>query len=194
VLVILVFDHGEVQNRIIYTDRPYSASELGQATNFINQHYVGGDLMSFRKKVVTAMQEDRAKMDELMKMAIYLANQSVESENERDYVLAGQSHLLHLPDLANLDRLRTLFDAFATKQSILHLLDKSLNTEGIQIFIGKESGIQMLDECSIVTAPYSVKGEVLGVLGVIGSQRMPYDRIISIVDVTSRLLGMALQE
>lgn len=195
ILVILVLNEHEVQNRIIATDRLYSASELQQASNYLNATYAGLDVLSVRKNLLTAMQEDRRGVDMLMQTTIEVANKAFdETPSSNDYVMAGQNRLLDWGDAAGIARLRQLFDAFTQKQDILHLLDQCLSVEGVQIFIGEESGYDMLDECSVITAPYSVDGQVAGVLGVIGPTRMPYERVISIVDVTAKLLSAALNQ
>lgn len=194
-LVILVLNEHEVQNRIIYTDRIYSSSELQQATNYLNATYAGQDVLQVRKRLLAAMQEDRVDMDHLMSSAIAVAGKAFdETQVESDYVLAGQNHLFNLVDATGVVRLRQLFEAFNQKRDILHLLDQCLNVDGIQIFIGEESGYDVLDSCSVVTAPYSVDGQVVGVLGVIGPTRMPYEHVISIVDVTAKLLSAALNQ
>lgn len=193
VLVILVLNEHEVQNRIIYTDRIYSESELQQAANYLNATYAGKDIHKVRKSLLTALQEERKRVDRLMQAAIDVADKVfVQSNEKNDYVMAGQNHLLGLAEATSVQRLQQLFEAFAQKRDILHLLDQCLHADGVQIFIGEESGYSMLDECSLVTAPYFVEDQVVGVLGVIGPTRMPYDRVISIVDVTAKLLSSAL--
>lgn len=193
VLVILVLNEHEVQNRIIYTDRIYSESELQQAANYLNATYAGKDIHNVRKSLLIALQEERKRVDRLMQAAIEVADKVFVQPNEKnDYVMAGQNHLLGLAEATSVQRLQQLFEAFAQKRDILHLLDQCLHADGVQIFIGEESGYSMLDECSLVTAPYSVEDQVVGVLGVIGPTRMPYDRVISIVDVTAKLLSSAL--
>jgi heat-inducible transcriptional repressor len=123
-----------------------------------------------------------------------MADQILEQNRNEDVVIAGQTNLMEFQELCDIDRLRNLFDAFNKKREILHLLDQCIHGEGIQIFIGEESGYQTLDECSMVTAPYQVDGRIVGVLGVIGPTRMAYDRVIPIVDATARLLGAALKQ
>lgn len=195
ILAVLVFNKKEVQNRILYTDREYSKQELERASNFVNQHCLGKDLVNARKCLLELLQEDKSTMDKMMQDALTVADQAFDDEGEaEDYVLAGESNLLKLAEAAGIDRLRNLFDAFTQKQKILHLLDKSLQADGVQIFIGKESGYDALDDWSVVTAPYEHDGEIVGVLGVIGPTRMAYDRVISTVDVTARLLSAALSE
>ena len=109
-------------------------------------------------------------------------------------MVAGQTHLMQCADLSDLDKLRQLFEAFNHKSDLLHLFDQCLHADGVQIFIGEEAGSSVLQECSIATAPYTVEGQVLGVLGVIGPTRMAYDRVIPVVEVTARLLAAALND
>lgn len=128
-----------------------------------------------------------------MQTVVEMAEQTFETEADgEDYVVAGQTHLMQCTDLSDLDKLRQLFDTFNHKRDLLHLLDQCVHAEGVQIFIGEESGFEALRGCSVVTAPYTVEGQVLGVLGVIGPTRMAYDRVIPVVDVTARLLAAAL--
>jgi heat-inducible transcriptional repressor len=194
ILTILVFDKREVQNRIIYTDKKYSPAELEQAANYVNEQYVGKDLLAIRRDLVAAMKDNRHEMNGMMKAAINVANKAFKEDGEpKSYIMAGQSNLLSLTAVESLDRLKALFDAFSKKQSILHLLDKCLHADGMQIFIGKEAGYDFFEDFSVVAKPYEVDGEVLGVLGVIGPSRMPYDQVISAVDITARLLSKALK-
>lgn len=193
VLAILVLNDAEVQNRILRVEKDYSAAELQAASNFLNEQFAGRDLSAVRESLVREMRETRADMNRMMMTAIQMADQVLEaSVNDEDYVIAGQTNLMQIEEFCNVDRLRQLFDVFNHKREILHLLDQCVHGEGIQIFIGEESGYQTLDECSMVTAPYSVDGKVMGVLGVIGPTRMAYERVIPVVDITARLLGAAL--
>lgn len=195
VLVILVMNQQEVQNRILQLDRTYSQGELDQAARYLNDHYAGQDLQHIRSKLLRELDEVRADMDRIMRDAVELGQKALGEEvaQGEDYVLAGQNNLLEYEELADLDRLRSLFAAFTEKREVLHLLDKSAMAEDVQIFIGHESGYGALDYVSVVTAPYVANGEVIGMLGVIGPTRMPYDRVIPIVDITARLLGSALR-
>lgn len=194
VLAILVTSEGEVQNRMITTDRQCSASELQQASNYLNELFAGKDLAAVRSTLLEEMQEARSTMNRIMVTAIQMADQVLEEEQSEDYIMAGQTNLMEFRELCDIEKLRNLFDAFNQKREILHLLDQCVHGDGIQIFIGDESGYQTLDECSMVTAPYQVGGEVVGVLGVIGPTRMAYERVIPIVDATARLLGAALNQ
>jgi len=196
VLVILILNNRDVQNRIIYTDRIYTASELQQAANYLNTCYVGKNLLTIRHDLLAAMQADKENLAQLLQAAIDVANKAFVSEDtKKDYILAGQNNLLNYTQKEfDIERWRTLFNAFTEKQEILNLLEHALEAEGIQIFIGKESGYEILGDCSIVTRSYSVEGQIIGSLGVIGPIRMPYERVISAVDITAKLLSAALNQ
>jgi len=188
VLVVLVFNGNEVQNRIIDTSRMYSASELQQISNYLNAHFAGQELSKLKNALRKKMQEDKRDINQLLKAAI-------ESDKPReDFLLSGQSHLLNVTDVADMGRLRDLFDAFHQKHEILHLLDQCLAASGVQIYIGKESGYSLLDDYSVVSASYSIDDQVVGALAVIGPTRMSYDRVIPIVDITAKLLSAALSQ
>ncbi|MEM8765950.1 MAG: heat-inducible transcriptional repressor HrcA [Pseudomonadota bacterium] len=198
VLVILVLNDREVENRVIHTGREYTEVELTQAANFITREFGGRSLMSIRTAVLASMQADKDRMDSLMQTAIDVASQVFVEEEAADtsdstqVIVAGENRLLDMS--ADTDTIRTLFDAFSHKGSILHLLDRCLETNGIQLFIGEESGYELFDEVSVVTAPYEVSGELAGVLGVVGPTRMAYQAVIPVVDVTARLLGEAINQ
>ncbi|MDY6980741.1 MAG: heat-inducible transcriptional repressor HrcA [Pseudomonadota bacterium] len=192
VLVILVINDQQVQNRIIHTDRPYTQSELQQAANYLNSEFAGRELDSIRARVLQHMEEIRDDMKQIMQLAVQLADEVVQTSQTADYVVHGETNLMSYAEMADMERLRQLFEALKTKQDILHILDKSIHAEGMQIFIGEESGYDAFGECSVVTSPYKVQDEVVGVLGVIGPTRMAYDRVIPVVDVTAKLLGSLL--
>lgn len=194
VLAILVVNNDEVQNRVLHLDRDFSSDELRQAANFLNQEFAGRELDDVRHRMLERLQKTRASMDRLMADAIQMASAALmpDQADHNEFVMAGQTNLMDIADLSDVDKLRELFDGFTRQRDILHLLDKSLAAGGVQIFIGQESGYHMLNECSLVAAPYEVDHEVVGVLGVIGPTRMAYERIIPIVDVTAKMLGMAL--
>jgi heat-inducible transcriptional repressor len=144
---------------------------------------------------VNQLKETREHLNQMMLDAIRLAQQAMSPGapgGRMEYVIAGETNLMGFAELSNVDKLRRLFEAFTQQRDILHLLDQSLRAEGVQIFIGQESGYTILDDCSIVTAPYTLDQEVVGVLGVIGPTRMAYERVIPIVDITAKLLGSAL--
>lgn len=194
VLVILVLNEQEVQNRIIDVEREYRPSELQQAANVLNERFAGRDLLVVRQDLLGELQATRASMNDLMETAINMAGKVFQDEDEdaEDFVVEGQTNLMGFADLSDMDKLRQLFEAFSQKREILHLLDKCMQARGVQIFIGEEAGYEVLDECSVVTAPYTIEGQVLGVLGVIGPTRMAYERVIPIVEVSARLLAAVL--
>lgn len=195
VLAILVISDNEVQNRVLHTTRNYTPSELQQASNYLNSLFAGRGIREVREALLGEMKSERRRMDQMMMAAIQMADQAfAQPRQESGYVMAGQTNLMDIADLADTRKLRQIFDAFNEKQQILHLLDGALNGEGIQIFIGQESGYQVLNECSLVAAPYEVDGRTIGMLGVIGPTRMAYDRVIPIVDLTARLLSSALNK
>ncbi len=194
VLAILVINERDVQNRVIQTSRSYSRAELERIANYLNAQFEGRDLSAVRHDLLNQMQGDREHIDRLMRSAIDMAQQTSEGDSgAQDYVLAGETNLMGYEEMADVTRLRQLFEAFNEKRAMLDLFDKSLQAQGVQIFIGQESGYEVFDNCSVVTATYSsADDQVLGVLGVIGPTRMAYDRIIPVVDVTAKLLGRVL--
>lgn len=193
VLVILVLNEKEVQNLIIQTQREYSESELQQAANFLMAHYAGKNLLEIRQILLSEMRSDHSNMNEIMETVFDTAEKTMQKMQE-NYVLAGESNLFSLAEENGVKQLRSLFNAFAKKQDVLHLLDQCLETEGVQIFIGQESGVEVFNGCSVITAPYAVGEKVLGVLGVIGPTRIDYERVITAVDMTAKLLGTALKD
>jgi heat-inducible transcriptional repressor len=191
VLVILVVNEHEVQNRIIHTSRIYTATELEQAANYLNAAFTGKDIKAVRGGLLHEMQEARETMDQMMQTAIEMAEKvfNHEETEKRDFVMSGQTNLMGAAQLSDVDKLRHLFEVFGQKRDILHLLDQALKAQGVKIFIGEESGYDVLEQCSVVMSPYTVNGEVIGVLGVIGPIRMHYDRVIPLVDLTAKLLS-----
>ena len=193
VLVILVFNDREVQNRVIHTQQQYEDSDLVQAANFINREFGGLSLVSVRHGLLQSMQRDKDRMDSIMQAALDMATQAFElpSAEHDTFVVSGESRLLDMSE--DTETVRNLFEAFSRKGSVLHLLDQSLDARGIQLFIGEESGYGVLDELSLVASPYTVNGRVAGVLGVVGPTRMAYQKVIPVVDMTARMLGDALK-
>lgn len=194
ILVILVINDREVQNRILQTDREYTESELQQAANFINQHYAGIEMPQVRQQIIADLEDTRLSMNQAMHDIIEVAQSVMEgaADPAGEFVLAGETNLMDFAELSDVDTLRRLFEAFSRKRLMLELLDQSINADGVQVFIGGESGYGILDDCSVVTAPYQLDDETVGVLGVIGPTRMAYDRVVPIVDITARLLRSAL--
>lgn len=193
VLVIFVTNEKEVHNKIINTSKVFTPAELQQAANYLNSVYCGRSLAAVREAVLKELQDDRERMNQVMLDAIKMAQLAFEPEEEKEtYVLTGETKLMDFSELSDRDQLRKLFEAFSQKQGVIHLLDQCMKAEGVQIFIGEESGYQAFDHCSLITSSYSVSDEVVGVLGVIGPTRMAYEKIIPYVDVTAKLLGAAL--
>lgn len=194
VLAILVLNNQEVQNRIIQTERGYSAAELEQAANYLNQAFSGRDIEDVRARLLGELAQAREQLNSMMQAVIEVADKALTPSGPgQDYVVSGQTRLMGIDDLSRIDKLRDLFEAFQHKRDILHLLDQALHANGVQIFIGEESGYKALDDCSLVTATYEAEGRVLGVVGVIGPTRMPYERVVPAVDLTARILGAALK-
>lgn len=192
ILMILVTLDGDVQNHLLTTERDYSPSELVEAGNFISQHYAGQGLSAIASRVAVELRELQGNITELMSAAVRFGQSSLGSPNDA-VVIAGGMNLLNVRDLSeDLSRLRELFATFERKTELLKLLNQGQDAQGVNIFIGEESGVMTLDECSVVTAPYSINGMVVGTLGVVGPTRMAYERVIPIVDITARLVSSAL--
>ena len=197
VLVVLVINEKEVQNRIIHTEREYSEEELRQAANYINQTFSGFDLTEIKRQLLSTIEDDKTALGELMQTAMDVAEKAFQTENpvNSDYVLSGESHLLDIAQTSHdVGKLREMFDVFNQKRDVLHLLDQCINAEGSRIFIGAESGCSAFVDCSVVAAPYEVGGEVLGVLAVVGPTRMNYQSVVPSVDITAKILGLALNQ
>ena len=194
ILLIVVTPEGDVQNRILFTERDYSPAELVAAANFINQNYSGHSFEDIRHRLHEELREIRQDLISLMSIALAASDQAVTESNEQ-YVISGERNLLAAQDLTqDMSRMRQLFELFERKTSLVQILDLSLRGEGVQIFIGGESGVGAPDDVSVVTSPYKVGGEVVGTVGVIGPTRMAYDRVVPIVDVTAKLLSSALTQ
>jgi len=193
VLVILVSPDGDVQNRVVYTAQDYNQSQLVEATNYLNEHYGGLTIDEVRQRLKSEIEQLRTEIAQLMQAAID-AGSEVMAERE-DVVVSGERNLLGVQDFGNdMGSLRRLFDLFEQKTQLMRLLEVSSRAEGVRIFIGGESLVVPFEELSVVSAPYEVDGQVVGTLGVIGPTRMAYDRMIQIVDITSRLMGNALSQ
>jgi heat-inducible transcriptional repressor len=194
VLAILVINDREVQNRILHTEQPHTPGELQKAANFINDNYVGHDLMQIRKRLIDDLDKTRDSMNQAMHDIISVAQSAMEgaAAPQGEFVLSGETNLMDFAELSDIETLRRLFDAFSKKRFMLKMLDKSINASGVQVFIGEESGFQILDDVSVVTAPYRLDSDMIGVIGVIGPTRMAYDRVVPIVDITARLLESAM--
>ncbi|MCB1841934.1 MAG: heat-inducible transcription repressor HrcA [Halioglobus sp.] len=193
VLVILVVNEREVQNRIIHTQRPFSEAQLREAAAMVNQRFAGRPLRQVQEQILREMQEARSTIDQYLEDALVLANKALDHGDSReDYVVAGETRLLGNATAEEMLKLRELFDTFERKKDILHLLERCTRADGVQIFIGEEAGYEVFGDYSVVTAPYGDGSATLGVLGVVGPTRMAYERVIPIVDVTARMLSSAL--
>ena len=191
ILVILVFTDNEVQNRIITTRRNYSAGELEQTSNYLNSNFAGRPLADIRSTLIRELRDTRSEMERVLSAAVEISEQALDASSE-DMLLSGQTRLMGLQGMSDMDRLRELFEAFSRKREILALLEGCTKAAGVRVFIGEESGLAPLGACTVITAPYTSNGRVLGVLGVIGPTRMAYDRLIPMVQATAELLGQAL--
>jgi heat-inducible transcriptional repressor len=195
VLAILVFDDREVQNRVVHLERDIPPEELRRAAAALNEQFRGRTLEQVRQELIDQLSDMREKLNQGMVDTIAVARQlfgGSAPRNDMELVIAGETKLMGYGELSSVEKLRRLFEAFDEKRAILQLLDMSLNGAGVQIFIGRESGYQILDDCSVVTAPYRADNGAVGVIGVIGPTRMAYERVIPVVDLTAKLLGAAL--
>jgi len=192
VLLIIVTPEGDVQNRILQADRDYRASELVEASNYINQHFAGQDFETIRQRLQHELVSLRDDITRLLHRAVAAGNQAA-TEQAETVMISGERNLVAVHELSdNLQRLRQLFGMFEQKTGLAQLLDASSHAEGVQIFIGGESQLVPMDELSIVVAPYGADGRIVGTLGVIGPTRMAYERVIPIVDITAKLVSSAL--
>lgn len=193
VLAILVVNDVEVQNRILDMERDYSEEELRHAAGFLNERFTGSDLGEVRSRILADLDGTRESMNRLMLNSISGAGSGREPGGDGSgYVLSGETKLMAFQELSDIEKIKELFEAFGQQREILTLLDRSVAAQGVQIFIGEESGYRILDDCTIVASPYTVDDQIVGVLGVIGPTRMAYERVIPIVGVTAKLLGAAL--
>ncbi len=193
ILLIIVSPDGDVQNRILFSEHPYTQSQLIEAANFLNHHFAGLSFEEIRNRLRSELQELRHEMSTLMEAAVEAGSEAMSEDD--NVVISGERNLLENEDLsANMDKLRQLFAMFDKKTGLLQLLDISGRAQGVQIFIGGESQLVPMDDMTVITAPYRVDGQIVGTLGVIGPTRMAYERVIPIVDITAKLLSNALSQ
>jgi heat-inducible transcriptional repressor len=193
-LVILVSPDGDVQNRVIFTAQDYNPAQLLEASNFLTEHYSGLTIEEMRERLKSEVDQLRAEIGSLMQAAVQ-AGSEVAAETEENVVVSGERNLLTVQDFSSdMGSLRRMFDLFEQKTQLMRLLDGSSRAEGVNIYIGGESLVVPFEELSVVSAPYQIDGRVVGTLGVIGPTRMAYDRMIEIVDITSRLVSNALSQ
>ncbi len=191
-LVIIVSPDGDVQNRVVFTETDYTQQQLIEASNFLNANYAGLDIEQVRGRLKAEVDTLRAEIANLMKAAVDASSEALSQASEA-VVISGERNLLEVSDFSSdMGQLRRAFDLFEQKTQLMRLLDISSQAEGVRIFIGGESQIVPVEELSVVSAPYEVDGQVVGTLGVIGPTRMPYDRMIQIVDITAKLVSNAL--
>lgn len=191
VLVIIVTDDGNVQNRVLYTKHNYDKEKLVEASNYFNKEFSGFSMEGAKKKLLNDLKNMKGDISDLMSSTIVT---STNESNDDHLIMSGQAKLLETAELSqNVASIKKILEIFEKKSALLNLLESSHNADGIQIFIGEESGYQALDECSVITSPYEADGEILGMLGVIGPTRMAYERVIPIVDITAKLLGKSIK-
>lgn len=194
VLLIIVMPDGEVENRVLLTHKDYSQSQLTEAGNFLSQHYADCAFQDIHHRMQHELHQLQHELHVLMNMAM-AASDEVMARKSEDCVISGENKLLHINDLSsNMLKLRGLFNVFEQKTELLHLLDAGRHAPGVHIFVGNESGLAELDECSVVTASYGADGKVVGTLAVVGPKRMNYEKVVPIVDVTAKLLSNALTQ
>ncbi len=191
-LVIIVSPNGDVQNRVIFTEQDYSPAQLAEAANYLNTNYVGTDIDNVRERLQGEVESLRSEIATLMQAAVKVSTEAI-SEPQDEVIIAGERNLLSVSDFSSdMGQLRRAFDLFEQKAQIMRLMDITGQAEGVRIFIGGESQVVPFEDLSIVSSPYEVDGKVVGTLGVIGPTRMAYDRMIQIVDITSKLVSNAL--
>jgi heat-inducible transcriptional repressor len=195
ILAILVTNEKDVQNKVLHLDREYSTDELQHAANFLNQQFTGQDIDEVRRSLIKDLENTRQDVDVVMKTAVEVASKALSNDElaSPDFIVQGEKNLVRYNDNADREQLQHLFEIFDRKREMLGLFDRCVHNEGVKIFIGHEAGFEGFGDCSVITAPYSIKGKPIGVLGVIGPARMNYDQVIPVVDMTARLLGDALK-
>jgi len=195
VLAVLVINENNVQNHIIDTEREYDTIELNQASNYLKENFAGKSISEIRSELLKLMREEKQSMSNIMETAIQMSSRALEkSKSEDSLVIKGESHLLDPGMQTDIVKVRELFEAFSQKQDIIHLLDKCSRSNSMQIFIGKESGNQLFKDMSLISAPYTVGEEVVGVLAVVGPQRIPYQKVIPTVNITAKVLDSVLNQ
>lgn len=194
VLVILVTNEQEVENFIIHTSKPYSASELVQLANYLTETYSGQDLKRVRQMLSGDLQDAHSQINRMMADSVEVAQKALtlDESKENDLFVTGETNLIHCMDMSDMSRLRSMFNTFSDKQEMLSLLDQCITGDGVRIYIGEESGRSGFGDCSVISSPYKVNGETVGALAVIGPTRMEYNRVIPVVDVTAKILSAAL--
>lgn len=194
-LTVIVLDNNEVLNRIIDIDEQIGESILQQASNYLNQHYTGKSLTAIKQLMQEEIEQSRQKAKAEMQRLFEAANEALSPSSDtqqRDFVVSGETNLMNISTVEQMDALKSLFEALREKTEFYQLFDRCVASDDVQIYIGQESGHEMLKDYAVVTAPYKSDGEIVGVLGVIGPTRMPYQEAIRIVDITSKVFGSVL--
>ncbi|MDX1352660.1 MAG: heat-inducible transcriptional repressor HrcA [Thiomicrorhabdus sp.] len=196
VLVVLVFNDQDVQNRIIELEKPFSGDELQQTANYLNEHCLGKNLAEAKQFLMSRMDTIRSTTNEFMSSIVQATDFVLESQLEQKmpFLVSGKTNLLNYQELASSEKLKALFNSFEQHNEMVSLLDKSMQAQGVQVFVGRECGNEIYQDCSIITKPYEVEGEVLGVLGVVGPSRMNYQKVVPKVDMTAKILGSLLKK
>jgi heat-inducible transcriptional repressor len=195
VLAIMVTNENDVQNKVLHLAREYSANELQHAANFLNQHFTGQDVHEIRENLLQDLDRSRQDVDKVMRTAVEVADKALldDEASQPEFIVQGETNLVRYNENTDREQLQHLFEIFDRKREMLGLFDRCVHGDGVKIFIGHEAGFEGFGDCSVITAPYSVAGKAIGVLGVIGPARMNYDHIIPVVDVTAKILGDALK-
>ncbi len=193
ILAIVVINDAEVENKILQMKRSYTREELQISSNYLNQNYAGKSFEYIKDDLVKQIEETSELAQSLMNNIVSIADEVLKTQRTEEYVVSGENKLMDFDELSDIKKLKELFQIFNEKQQLLQLLDKSISTSNIQIFIGEESGYKLLDNCSLITAPYTNEEGSIGVLGVIGPTRIAYQKVIPIVDITAKLLSQSLK-
>ena len=195
ILAIMVTNEKDVQNKVLHVEREYGSAELQQAANFLNQQFTGQDVHEIRNSLLKDLDRTRQDVDEVMKTAVEVADRALSSDDrtEPEFIVQGEKNLVRYNQNTDRQQLQHLFEIFDRKREMLGLFDRCVHSEGVKIFIGHEAGFEGFGDCSVITAPYSIGGNAVGVLGVVGPARMNYDHVIPVVDITAKLLGDALK-
>jgi heat-inducible transcriptional repressor len=195
VLAIMVTNEKDVQNKVLHLNREYTANELQHVANYLNQNFTGQDVHKIRESLLSELDKTRQDVDEVMKTAMEVASEALSDSvsSKPDFIVQGETNLVRYNENTDREQLQHLFEIFDRKREMLGLFDRCVHEDGVKIFIGHEAGFEGFGDCSVITAPYSVDGHAIGVLGVIGPSRMNYDHVIPVVDVTAKLLTDALK-
>ncbi len=196
ILAIMVTNEKDVQNKVLHLDREYTADELQQAANYLNQQFTGQDVQQIRESLLSDLDRSRQDVDSVMKTVVEVADKALSDDemSKPEFIVQGETNLVRYNAATDREQLQHLFEIFDRKREMLGLFDRCVHSDGVKIFIGHEAGFEGFGDCSVITAPYAIAGKAVGVLGVIGPARMNYDQVIPVVDITAKLLGDALKQ